>query len=94
MHLCDNPPCYNVNHLKVGTTAENNADMARKGRSRNQNSKKTFCGICGGSYGIYISPVTGKSIRRCFPCFRRSQDAALARRKKKRVKEKVESGLT
>lgn len=32
MHICDNPPCCNPFHLKVGTRAENNADMDRKGR--------------------------------------------------------------
>ena len=25
MHLCNNHKCYNTKHLKVGTTAENNA---------------------------------------------------------------------
>ena len=34
MHLCDNPPCVNVNHLRVGTVAENNADRDAKGRAR------------------------------------------------------------
>lgn len=33
MHECDNPACYNVGHLKIGTQAQNLADMARRGRS-------------------------------------------------------------
>jgi hypothetical protein len=33
MHICDNPPCYLLAHLKLGTHAENLADMAAKGRS-------------------------------------------------------------
>jgi hypothetical protein len=33
MHLCDNPPCFRYDHLRIGTTAENNADRSAKGRT-------------------------------------------------------------
>ena len=33
MHRCDNPPCVNVDHLMLGTQADNLADMRRKGRA-------------------------------------------------------------
>lgn len=36
MHLCDNPPCVNLEHLRVGTQRENLLDMMAKGRGRNQ----------------------------------------------------------
>lgn len=32
LHHCDNPPCNRIDHLFVGTNAENNADMWAKGR--------------------------------------------------------------
>lgn len=31
-HRCDNPPCFNVEHLFLGTQKENMADMDKKGR--------------------------------------------------------------
>jgi len=34
MHLCDNPKCINVEHLRIGTNQENLQDMAVKGRHR------------------------------------------------------------
>lgn len=30
-HLCDNRPCYRLEHLSAGTVAENNADIQRGG---------------------------------------------------------------
>jgi hypothetical protein len=32
LHECDNPPCWNTDHLFLGTRADNNADRDRKGR--------------------------------------------------------------
>jgi DNA-binding transcriptional regulator YiaG len=32
LHACDNPTCFRVGHLSVGTVQDNNADMRAKGR--------------------------------------------------------------
>lgn len=35
-HACDNPSCFNICHLFLGTPKDNSQDRERKGRSRNQ----------------------------------------------------------
>jgi hypothetical protein len=32
LHACDNPPCFRVDHLSIGSAADNNRDMREKGR--------------------------------------------------------------
>ena len=43
LHRCDVPACVNVAHLFLGTVADNNRDMAAKGRAVGHNAAKTQC---------------------------------------------------
>lgn len=72
MHLCDNPPCVRVSHLRTGTRAENMADAAAKGRFKNHRGQrdKTHC-----INGHIFSPAntrvsTDGRHRRCRACHR------------------------
>lgn len=65
-HRCDNPPCFRLDHLFLGTQLDNMHDKVSKGRHNNQ--VKTHC-----SHGheftpdnIFIDPATGA--RRCRAC--------------------------
>lgn len=39
MHSCDNPRCVRVDHLSIGTAADNMRDCITKGRSRKAHGK-------------------------------------------------------
>lgn len=41
LHRCDNPPCCNPDHLRLGTAKDNAQDILRRGR--NHNANKTHC---------------------------------------------------
>jgi hypothetical protein len=50
MHICDNPACVNIEHLRRGTHADNVADKVAKGR-----------GINGSRH--YMSRLTDENVR-------------------------------
>ena len=69
-HTCDNPACYNVDHLFLGTNSDNQRDSASKGRHRN--SRKTECPK-GHTYDDENTYVDNDGRRHCRACRRRTR---------------------
>ena len=68
MHHCDNPPCIDIRHLSVATTAKNVADKIRKGR--HSNSVKAHC-VHGHKFSegnIYWKNTPTGRVRNCREC--------------------------
>ena len=69
LHHCDNPPCYEITHLFLGTSKVNTEDMIAKGRQANQ--RKTHCPQ-GHEYDRIVTrksgPRAGMTFRYCSIC--------------------------
>ena len=64
-HRCDNPPCLNVDHLFLGTAADNNADMKAKGRTKGANQTECAHGHPYSGENLLFSRKGGKVCRTC-----------------------------
>ena len=67
LHHCDNPPCVRPDHLFLGTLADNNRDMYRKGRDNNGQRAKLFCprGHPYSGANLYMHPNGSRNCRTC-----------------------------
>jgi len=98
LHSCDVPECVNYNHLRQGSAFDNMADMANKGRGKNQ--KKTHCPY-GHEYTVDSVYKTKTGNRVCKICMRErdnkdyqaNREKILAERKKYYAdnKEKIQA---
>jgi hypothetical protein len=64
LHHCDNPPCFNVEHLFLGTARDNAEDSKRKGR--HHLASKTHCPR--GHEYTKENTYSGKDGRHCRRC--------------------------
>lgn len=66
-HKCDNPKCFNPEHLFMGTSSDNQVDCVRKGR--NARTQKTHCQN-GHEFNSENTHVDARGARRCRACHR------------------------
>lgn len=75
LHSCDNPPCCNPAHLRIGTPADNMRDKLERGRD--PRARKTHCNSGHPLFGENLTVTNGH--RSCKACRR-----AASRRYKER----------
>ena len=65
LHRCDNPPCFRLDHLVLGTRGDNHRDMVSKGR--NWQVAVTHCpqGHPYDDENLYLSPAGRRNCREC-----------------------------
>lgn len=108
MHSCDNPPCINPDHLKLGTHLENMAECRAKGRYYYANLTHCKRGHEFNDENTYYIKTPGKwfGLRACKACqkllqrerYQANKEKYRARnreyRRRKRMRLSVHSGAT
>lgn len=84
MHLCDNPACVELSHLRLGTQAENLADMKAKGRGHRWADTHTECkhGHPLDEENTWHGTRDGYPIRTCRTCVRLNMQRHRERRRR------------
>lgn len=82
LHRCDNPPCFRDEHLWLGTQADNQADMAAKGRAHGEQLIACGKGHLFDDLNTYRTPVTNR--RFCRACNREAVKRYKERRASRR----------
>jgi hypothetical protein len=76
-HSCDNPRCFNPDHIWVGTHSENQQDSVRK--KRHHLARKTAC-IRGHEFSRENTYIGKSGGRHCRACHRQDASATYRRR--------------
>ena len=66
-HICDNPPCFRFDHLRIGTTQDNVDDKMAKGRWNNGRLARTHC-VNGHEFDEENTGYRSDGSRVCKPC--------------------------
>lgn len=86
-HDCDNPPCVNPSHLRVGSQWSNTDDMARRGRSgmlyenRGNRCKNGHDMTLPGAFSVHPNERNGRTYRSCRECARQRNREYRARQR-------------
>ena len=73
LHSCDNPPCVNLAHLRIGSPSDNMRDAVERGRHVSPGTLKTHCpqGHPYAGDNLVVTTNEGYVHRQCRTCMRR-----------------------